>query len=151
MTLICKMRWFSLVALFGSVVLAGCGPAEAPSGTVSGTVNLDGTPLESGEITFISSNGGAASGAITNGQFKLDGSLPLGEYKVGVGAAPLTEAPGAEGDSAAPPASSVPAGYHTPSSSGITQNIQQGENKVTIELKASGPAAAGGAPADAAP
>lgn len=142
MTSICKLRWLSLTALLGAVVLAGCGPTEAPSGTVSGTVTLDGAPVESGEITFVSSDGGAAAGPITNGQFKLEGSLPLGEYIVGVGPAQLTEAPGAEGDTAAAPTTAVPAGYHTPATSGITHNVQAGANTVTIDLKASGPSAA---------
>ena len=142
MTLIRKMPWLRVVALLGAVAFAGCGPAEVPSGTVSGTVNLDDKPLESGEITFFSSSGASASGPIKDGQFSLEGSLPVGEYNVSIGPAQLTEAPGEGGDKVAAPTTSVPAAYQTPATSGITQKIEKGENTVTIDLKASGPSVA---------
>lgn len=142
MTLIRKMPWLQMVALLGAVALAGCGPAEAPSGTVSGTVNLDDKPLESGEITFFSSSGASASGPITNGQFTLDASLPIGEYSVSIGPAQLTEAPGEGGDNVAAPTTPVHAAYQTPATSGITQKIEKGKNTVKIDLKASGPSVA---------
>jgi len=149
MTLICKMRWLSLFSLCGAVALIGCGKAEAPSGTVSGTVTLDGQPVDSGEISFVSSDGFAASGPITGGQFKLEDPLPVGKYAVGITPAALTEAPGEEGDTAVAPTSPVPAGYNMPGTSGLTHDVQQGANTMTIDLKASGPAA--GNPAEAAP
>ena len=141
MTSICKMPWLPMV-LLGAVAVTGCGPAEKPSGTVSGTVNLDGQPVAAGEITFISSDGGSASGAITNGQFKLEGSLPVGEYGIGIGPPQLTEAPGEGGDNVAAPTTDVPSAYQTPATSGLTREITTGENTITIDLNAGGPAAA---------
>ena len=149
MTLICKMRSLSVVAIFAAVVVAGCGPAEVPSGTVSGTVTLDGQPVESGEISFVSSAGAGASGTITGGQFTLDTPLPVGKYSIGISPPALTEAPGEGGDRVAAPTSPVPAGYNMPGTSGLEQDIQPGANTVTIELKASGPPA--GNPMEAAP
>lgn len=141
MTLICKVRLLSAIVLLGAFVLTGCGSAEIPSGTVSGSVTLEGQPVESGEISFVSSAGAAASGPITNGQFTLENPLPAGTYSVGVAPAALTEAPGEGGDAIAAPTSSVPAGYHMPGTSGLSQDIQEGPNTITIDLKKAGPPA----------
>ncbi|HUG70343.1 MAG TPA: carboxypeptidase regulatory-like domain-containing protein [Pirellulaceae bacterium] len=138
MTLISKTRWLSLTALLGAILVTGCGPSKEPTGTVSGTVTLDGEPVESGQVDFVSSEGFAATGSITNGQFTLDASLPVGKYSVGVGPPALTEAPGEEGGDAAVPESPVPASYHTPGTSGLSEDIQEGENSVTIKLTTSG-------------
>ena len=150
MTLICKMRWLSIAAVLGAAVLAGCGPKGAPSGTVSGTVALDGEPVDSGEISFVSSEGFAASGLIAGGEFKLGDSLPAGKYAIAVGPAALTEAPSAGDKDAVAPASPVPAGYHLSGTSGLSQEIQEGANSVKIELTKSGPSV-GGAQQSAAP
>lgn len=141
MRLICKMRWLSLTALVGAILVIGCGPSEGPAGTVSGTVTLDGEPVESGEVNFVSSEGFAATGSITNGQFTLDAPLPVGKYSVAVGPPALTAAPGEEGGNAAIPESPVPASYRTPGMSGLSQDIQEGANSVTIELTKDGPPA----------
>lgn len=150
MRLICKVRLLSVVALLGAVALTGCGPPGIPSGTVSGTVTLEGQPVESGEISFVSSAGAAASGSITNGQFTLENSLPTGKYAVGIAPTALTEAPGEGGDTIAAPTSSVPIGYHMPGTSGLSQDIQEGPNTITMDLKKSGPPATGN-PLEAAP
>ena len=48
-------RWMMAVGLLVALVLLpGCnpGPTVLPSGDVGGTVNLDGKPMEDGEIAF---------------------------------------------------------------------------------------------------
>lgn len=45
------------IALLSAAALAGCGPAV---GTVSGTVSVDGQPLEKGVISFVPADGKGA-------------------------------------------------------------------------------------------
>lgn len=69
----------SLFAILLSLLAAGCGgdvegPLRVP---VSGTVNVDGQPLESGVIRFIpdgAAGGPAASAVITGGKYELTGT-----------------------------------------------------------------------------
>lgn len=66
-----------LLAIFGFVLLVfatGCG--EPPKAKVSGTVTLDGKPLENGTISFYptSNSGQTAGGGIENGRYTLDAS-----------------------------------------------------------------------------
>jgi hypothetical protein len=62
-------RVFTLVILF----LTGCGPKEAPLLKVSGTVAVDGVPVEYGYISFIplDEGFGPQAGPITNGSFEF--------------------------------------------------------------------------------
>ena len=141
MTLIYKRRLFALSLVLGAFVFVGCGPSSGPTGTVSGSVNLEGQPVDAGEITFVSSEGVSVSAPITSGQFKLEDALPVGKYSIGVSPPAMTEAPGDEGGNAAIPTSPVPAGYTTPGMSGLTEDIKEGANTVTVELNKSGPPA----------
>ena len=66
-----------LLAVAGLVVFglaAGCG--GPPQAKVSGTVTLDGQPLENGTISFYptANSGQTAGGGIQNGQFTVDAS-----------------------------------------------------------------------------
>lgn len=66
-----------LTAAAGFVLLglaAGCG--GPPQSKVSGTVTLDGVPLENGTISFYptANSGQTAGGGIQNGQFTVDAS-----------------------------------------------------------------------------
>jgi hypothetical protein len=65
------------------LALAGCGDGRR---TLSGTVTLDGQPLESGDVLFVKSEGGLVrEGAkVKDGTFQV--VLPDGEYKVEVNA-----------------------------------------------------------------
>lgn len=81
---------FALIAILGLCVVAGCGPSD-PLGrkAISGTVTLDGTPVEQGTINFEPQGGGAttSSGAnISDGKFaiKKEFGLPPGSYVVRV-------------------------------------------------------------------
>lgn len=64
--------------------LQGCGgssgPKAPPTGMVSGTVNLDGKPMESGEISFILP--GEAPAAIPVKAGKFEGKAAIGENRV---------------------------------------------------------------------
>jgi hypothetical protein len=64
-----------LVAALALVVVVGCGGSGVKKVSVTGSVSLDGTPLEKGTITFVpadkSAQGGTAGGEITNGKFSV--------------------------------------------------------------------------------
>lgn len=64
------------------LVCGGC--AEPTTGTVSGTVTVDGELPETGYIGFTSTDGktGPAGAKITNGNYTAE--LPLGEAKVAI-------------------------------------------------------------------
>ena len=130
---------------FALVLLSGCGGPSETTGTVSGTVTLDGKPVATGEIGFISAEGFSAIAEIgSDGSFTVEENMPVGKYIVTVNPPALMEAPGEEGDTATLAESAVPDGYSDEGTSDVTQEIVEGPNSVTIELKASGPAAVGG-------
>ncbi|MFV2066673.1 MAG: carboxypeptidase-like regulatory domain-containing protein [Pirellulales bacterium] len=134
------VAWVSSVAI---IFLVGCAQSE-PTGTVSGTVTLEGEPVTAGVVSFISEAGSASMGNIgSDGSFTLDGELPVGKYTVSVSPPELTMGPDDTGDKLANemPASPIPGGYYDESSSDIVKEVTEGDNSITIELKASGPAA----------
>jgi hypothetical protein len=69
-------------------LLSGCG-AEG-MGQLSGTVNLDGKPLETGTITLIPVDGATATagGEIKDGRYQVE--APLGTMKVSLSAPKVT-------------------------------------------------------------
>ena len=103
-----RILWLSaaMVVGVGVILPAGCGPAY-PKGTLafSGSVTLEGQPLDQGSIEFTSLPGQteARSGAmVRNGSFSIPAhqGLPAGKYRVrvyssaGDAAAAMPEAPG---------------------------------------------------------
>ena len=78
------------VAALLSLFLNGCSQESDGRQAISGTVNVDGTPVKAGSISFQPAEGQAtASGAvITSGKYSLakeDGLLP-GTYRVAISA-----------------------------------------------------------------
>lgn len=144
-----RYGWFActLLCLAG---LWGCSK-EGPTGTVSGTVTLDGEPVKEGFVSFVSSQGYSGQGKIgAGGAYTLDVPLPPGEYMASVGPPPITEAPGGlipgkEGQAsdsashyapeAVPQQSDIPTDYWNETTSGLRFTIKEGANQVTIELK----------------
>jgi hypothetical protein len=89
-------RWLAVLIVPALLVLASCGTDDGLGKRypVSGTVKYNGSPLEKGEISFISedmSKNFGATGTITNGSYTLsmggngDGAQ-VGKYKVTVSA-----------------------------------------------------------------
>lgn len=106
----------------------GCGSGSPiPLTSVSGNVTLDGTPLSSGNITFMPKGnaGQSASGTIVNGAYELgtfeagDGAPP-GEYTVAVQS--YTVEPTMENPKGQP---AVPEKYLTTNASGLTATVQE--------------------------
>jgi len=89
--------WWALAV--GVAVLSGCGDKYDGRVGVTGSVTLEGAPLDTGTITFEPFDGrGSASGAdITNGQYSIErkSGLKPGKYRVmitsGDGKTPASE------------------------------------------------------------
>jgi len=72
-----------------AVCLAGCGQDTGGRLAISGRVNLQGTPLETGTVEFVSTDGAYQSGgAITKGTYAVPAAkgLPPGKYTVRISA-----------------------------------------------------------------
>ncbi len=67
-----------------SLLLCGCGGSNGGTIEVTGTVTFDGTPVESGTISFLPKDGKGASaaGKIVSGQYTA--AVPPGEKKVSI-------------------------------------------------------------------
>ncbi len=113
----------------------GCGGDAAGRIAITGTVTLDGAPLEKGNISFQPMEGAkTSSGAVvTGGNFsipRMKGLLP-GKYRVEVNAA----APGGGGAAAA----DAPPGEGPPPSKELVPPDWNEASKQTIDLKKEGP------------
>lgn len=130
------------VLLAACVLSAGCGGGPNLA-TVRGVVLLDDKPLSTGTVNFIPADGGpAASGEISaDGSFELQtkdvgrGAL-VGKHRVAVVAfksatwPPNYDQTDGQQDSGA----LVPAHYGIADSSGISFEVEPGQNEFTIEL-----------------
>jgi hypothetical protein len=138
-------RWAAVAAL--AALTAGCGPP--PTGTVSGTVKVNGQPVANGTITFESEVGtrDVFSAAVIDGKYATD-PIPVGPTKVSVvNRQPNPAAPppkegklmaGQSGDLTAPArpaaAGGVPTKYNSSATSGLTYEVTKGENKKDFDL-----------------
>lgn len=121
------------VLCLAAVTLIGCS-SEKPTGTVQGTVTLDGAPYADAAVVFLSlaTGQGASADIQSGGSFQLSDPLPLGTYTVYL--APKAVA---ESDQPAPVTidQTVPEKYWNEAASDIKVDVQQGPNTVTVELK----------------
>jgi hypothetical protein len=135
-----------LVAI--SLSLAGCdGDGTVP---VTGTVTLDGAPLEGAAVLLEPSQGGTPASATTDtsGSFSLN-TVP-GPYKVGISKTNVTMGEGAEvHEDAGGEVDDVdteyvtPLNYASPMTSGLTVDVAAGMDPVTFDLTSEGGGAGG--------
>jgi len=129
-------KLISLLVCLLLVTMLGCGPASDFT-SVSGTVNLDGEPLKSGNITFMPADGGTrtSSGEIVDGHYTLstvqkgDGA-PDGKYNVAISSwsvEPSMESP--KGVSA------IPKKYTDGKTSGLTADVTKENHTFDFELQ----------------
>ena len=91
-----RRRAGRLLAALVLCVVVGCGNTKGTF-AVSGTVSVEGQPLEQGSISFVSATPGSRSstgGAIANGKYSIaaeDGLVP-GTYRVTISAADMSNA-----------------------------------------------------------
>ncbi len=138
----CMTRFLLLLGTPVLLGLAGCGDSQL--GVVSGTVTLDGRPLDQGLVVFEDREKGVS----VNAAIEPDGSfvvktydqtgLPPGEYMVAVkpGQVGDGETPLVGGPMEAQPGGSVqiPARYGSTRTSGLTATVTPGANNVPLEL-----------------
>jgi hypothetical protein len=130
----------------------GCGPP--PTGTVSGTVTVDGQPVANGLITFLPDAGGEPQSAAIEGGKYATAAVPAGPCKVTVitrGANPAGGGGNAAsgmvvglgpGDVRPEPQAgggkkkevTVPARYADPTQSGLTFDVKPGANTKDFPL-----------------
>jgi hypothetical protein len=123
--------------------VAGCGPWTGGRMAVTGTVALDGEPVDWGSIVFVPAEGGdggqKAGGRIENGKYALpavSGLVP-GKYRVEIRWDRKTgrqiRIPGQEPDLMDETRQVVPARYNTKSD--LIVDLQQGRNTLDFDLR----------------
>ena len=138
-------RWRGCLTAVLFLACTGCGSELGPTGTVQGTVQLEGKPLPLVNVEFrdlVTGHGGIGptddrgSYSITN---RFSGKLPVGKYQVIVTpAAPVfTQEYSDNLDPDAPsyvPERTFPEKYSTASESGLSFEVVEGKNTYDIEL-----------------
>jgi len=132
------------VAFALTVAIAGCGDPRGPTGTVSGQVTFEGQPVTEGMVSYVSDEGHGASGQLDSaGNYTLvtvDGpGVPVGNYKVAI-RPPLAEEPDELPIDYVPPDEeeypNIPSKYRSPSTSGFTAAVKEGDNSFDFDMKA---------------
>lgn len=132
-----------------SLLVAGCGPAAAPTGTVSGVITFQGKPVTAGTVTFRNDDKGLVAsmplGADGRYQLRFAGGLqiPVGAYDVTI-SPPEPHVPtagelasgDAAGKTSVPHASpDIPQKYRSPKTSGLTFEVNAGENTFDLDMR----------------
>lgn len=121
------------------IFIVGCGPSTGGRYALSGNVQFEGKPLETGTIQFVSQDGMESTGApIINGDYSIPGpqGLKPGEYIVRISSissdVEVTDAPGPEA-AAIEKANKelIPEEYNVTS----TKTIQVGTSGNTFDFK----------------
>lgn len=121
------------------LLIVGCGGKPAK---VSGTVSVDGTPLEQGSVTFAPTGGGMrATGIIqSDGSYQLqtnrDVGLEVGEYDVAVASREIIST--GEGSPPRPGKFFAPSRYGRTRTSGLKYIVEKGSNVIDIDLSSEG-------------
>ena len=131
------VRTLNLICIVVCAFVCGCGP-ESKMATVTGSVTIDGTPAESGSISFIPVDGmtSTTGASITNGKFTSE--APIGESKVEirvpkiVGKKKLYDTPESPVQNVM--AEVLPAKYNE--STELRFTAQKGKNEKNFELSA---------------
>ncbi|MEO8497724.1 MAG: hypothetical protein ABI614_21875 [Planctomycetota bacterium] len=119
-------RWDVLLVLVTLATL-GCGPSGPTTYPVKGTVTLDGTPVEAGDVIFLDAGNQLApyAGKIQNGQFEFQSSE--GKKRVEIRASRMEKLPpgqqGAMGETEAA-VDYIPERYNL--NSELTAEVKQG-------------------------
>ncbi len=117
-------------------VFAGCDSGPA-TGSVSGTVTLDGKPYEKGIVNLIDVQTGQAGNAEVSagGKFSLSSPIRVGTYSVFM----TPVAPPMPTDGSPPPPvqvdQSLPDKYRNEAMTDIKVEVKEGSNTVKIEMK----------------
>lgn len=124
-----------IMAVAATILLAGCGPHPIPA---TGTVTLDGQPLDEAVILFVPvhENRQKTGSTIEEGRFEIsaaDGLLP-GSYRVEIADNPPLDGP-RHPHGAPSPRRLIPYAYahHSP----LTAEVAEDDESVTLDLELS--------------
>ena len=144
----CSNCIFLLTAL-SVLTFSGCGGGNDGRVAISGSVTLDGKPLDGGTIAFIGGGGGSLATASTNKEGKFQIQVALGLNKVAISkddpAAAIQTAVKPEdmlmgtdaeykAQQQSKPKELVPVKYSKPDSSGLSFDIVSGMQPLSIGL-----------------
>src|SRR5262245_61161133 len=120
-------RYWCIAPVFFVVGLQGCGSSESEIERfpVTGTVTLDGAPLENGTIRLLDLNGGGDGGEIKNGNFSMQATAGAKRVEIQATRESEKEVEGKEGSGITQVESVVPSQYNT--SSTLTAEISPDE------------------------
>lgn len=130
-----------VMSLFSVCFLSGCGGGaeSVPSGTVSGTIKVNGKALTQGRVNFVSSTTGTGAYADLkdDGSYEIPGEVPVGDYRVyitsvGLGDAPPSETGNPELKDAL---KDVPKKYQGEQTTDLQAAVKEGENAFDFDLK----------------
>ena len=127
----------------GIILCDGCssGPDDVPeTGTVTGTVTLDGTPLAEALVIFQPESGRTSSGTTdATGKYELDYTSTLKGAKLGKHTVSITTFKAPEGNLETKeaqkevPKEKVPAQYNKDTT--LTAEVKAGENTIDFDLQ----------------
>lgn len=137
----CKLLPLQLICVAAVCLgMAGCS-GDDPLGrrTISGTVTLDGTPLDSGVIHFepLDETGGhGGGGVVADGKYELPAKhgLPEGNYRVSISAPEVIDQEPVMGRELPPPAERIPRKYNIESQL-TAQVTSEGPNTLAFQLE----------------
>ncbi len=103
-------------------------------GKVTGKVTVNGKPLTSGRVNFISEKVGVGAGGdvTADGTYTLDGPVPEGVYKAFI---TFNIAPSQLGTPAADVLKTVPEKYRAQATSDLVVTVGEGDNQLDLEIK----------------
>jgi hypothetical protein len=130
-----SFRGYSVLVLSGLLFLAGCGQSGPAEYSVTGSVTLDGQPIEQGEVQFIPADkqGTPQTGQIVNGKFEC--RVSEGQKRVEITATRESPTPAADGLPNF--VSYIPAAYNSQST--LTAEVKAGgDNAFTFTLQSQG-------------
>jgi hypothetical protein len=126
-----------LLAISTLLMFAGFSGAEdkkpEPKGeAVSGKVSLDGKPLPSGVVSFVSKDGKTTITAPVDEAGAYTAILPKGEYHVAIDNLPAKKA---DPKNPPKPAPVIPEQYRDPKSTPLVVSVAEGKQNIDIDLK----------------
>lgn len=151
-----RVKLGAFLVITSLVVASGCGSGHSgPTGTVRGTVTLNGDPVPAGTgVVFVSDEGFSASGQVdAGGAYELSSAntgtqIPAVSYRVMISApsasgitaedadydAMMEASASGQAPTAAAEASAIPARYGSTATSGLSFTVDAGANTIAIEL-----------------
>lgn len=128
---------FPLVVILSFGLLAGCGGESVPTGTVEGTLKVDGKPYSDASIVFMSPENGHAASTVpqADGSFEIVDPLPTGEYVIYLAPKPV-EAQSEAGVQPVTIDQTVPEQFWNETSTTLKATINEGANTVPVNIDA---------------